>query len=150
MNDAFALQLTAQTKTHIEWLSVMRFGMATLMQDQQTLMQCVFVEAKRESERGEGLRKSQTVANIAAEIFDELRLKVGASAGSLERMVRPRTITKDFEADYMVFPDYHEAQTYAMEQEEKAAAPDDSWKIYALWASDLPNAPDQRPGATKL
>jgi hypothetical protein len=80
-----------------------------------------------------------------------------ARSGSLERMVRPRTITlsenvrqespvgfmvfahESIDVDYMVFPEEREARDYAMEQEEKANAPEDSWPIYALWASEWPN-----------
>jgi len=76
---------------------------------------------------------------------------------SLERMVRPRIITlsenvlqdeplsfmvfayQSMEVDYMVFPEELDARDYAMEQEEKANAPEDSWPIYALWASEWPN-----------
>ena len=41
---------------------------------------------------------------------------------------------KDIDHDYLIFPEYHEAQTYAMEQEEKADAPEGSWQIYPLQA----------------
>lgn len=89
-----------------------------------------------------------------------------AQAGSVQRIVRPRIIRlsenvrqenpvgfmvfahKDIDADYYIFPDYQEAQTYAMEQEEKSNVAEDSWPIYALWASEWPNAPGERPGAT--
>ena len=37
---------------------------------------------------------------------------------------------------YMVFPEEREARHYAMEQEEKANAAENSWPIYALWASE--------------
>lgn len=78
--------------------------------------------------------------------------------GSVQRIVGPRTITlsenvrqeeplafmvfayDDVDADYMVFPEEREALDYAMEQEEKANAAEDSWPIYALWASDWPNS----------
>lgn len=76
---------------------------------------------------------------------------------SLERLVRLRTITlsenvrqespvvfmvfahQDFETDYMVFPEEREARNYAMEQEERSDAPENSWPVYALWASEWPN-----------
>jgi len=83
----------------------------------------------------------------------------------LERVVRLRTIElsdavrqdktpvafmvfchRDIDHDYMIFPEESEARDYAMEQEEKANAPEDSWPIYALWASEWPNA-DIRRGA---
>ena len=75
----------------------------------------------------------------------------------LHAVVRPRVITlteevrqdvplaymvfchKDIDHDYMVFPDYHEAQSYAMEQEERAEMPEDTYPIYALWATRWPN-----------
>ncbi len=43
------------------------------------------------------------------------------------------------EQDYMFFGEEREARDYAMEQEEKANAPEDSWPIYALWAAEWPN-----------
>lgn len=42
------------------------------------------------------------------------------------------------DVDYMVFPEEREARDYAMDQEEKAKAPEGSWPIYALWASEWP------------
>lgn len=73
-----------------------------------------------------------------------------------QQVVRPRTVTlseniwqekpvafmvfahKSIDVDYVVFPEEREARDYAMEQEEKSNAPDDSWPIYALWASEWP------------
>lgn len=81
----------------------------------------------------------------------------GNNGGSLERMVGPRAITlsenvrqespvgfmvfahADMDADYMFFGEERDARNYAMEQEEKANAPEDAWPIYALWASEWPN-----------
>lgn len=72
-------------------------------------------------------------------------------------VVRPRTITlsdnvrqespvgfmvfahESIDVDYMVFPEEREARDYAMDQEAKANVPEDSWPIYALWASEWPN-----------
>jgi hypothetical protein len=45
---------------------------------------------------------------------------------------------KDIDHDYMIFPDENSARDFAMEQEEKANEPEDSWPIYALWATAWP------------
>ncbi len=76
MNDAFAIQLTNQTKTHEEWLSVMRFGMNTLLEDEITLIECVVTEAMREKARGDKPSNTQELPTIVWEILDELKLKL--------------------------------------------------------------------------
>jgi len=54
-NDALAIQLTNQTKTHKEWLSVMHFGMNTLLEEEITLIECVVTETLESTTRlGEG------------------------------------------------------------------------------------------------
>lgn len=45
---------------------------------------------------------------------------------------------KSLDFDYMIFFEERDAKDYAMEQEEKADMPEESWPIYALWASDWP------------
>lgn len=44
----------------------------------------------------------------------------------------------DSEVDYLVFFEENEARDNAMEQEESADAPENSWPVYALWASEWP------------
>lgn len=78
--EKLATQLCNSTKTHEEWLSVMRFGMNTLLGDQLVLIDCIFTEAKREKERADKPRNQQEVPAIAWEIFGELELKVVADA----------------------------------------------------------------------
>jgi len=83
--------------------------------------------------------------------------------GSMQPVVGPRTITlsenvrqeipvafmvfapANVEEDYFLFGEEREARDYAMEQEEKANAPEDSWPIYALWASEWPNSKVSEP-----
>lgn len=79
-NDAFAIHLTNQTKTHKEWLSVMRFGMNTLLEDEITLIECVVTEAMREKTRGDKPRNTQELPTIVWEILDELKLKLTLDA----------------------------------------------------------------------
>lgn len=74
--EQLATQLCNSTKTHEEWLSVMRFGMNTLLGDQLVLIDCIFTEAKREKERADKPRNQQEVPVIAWEIFGELELKI--------------------------------------------------------------------------
>ncbi len=71
-----ATQLCNSTKTHEEWLSVIRFGINTLLADQLVLIDCIFSEATREKERNDKPRNQQEVPVIAWEIFEELKLKI--------------------------------------------------------------------------
>lgn len=49
------------------------------------------------------------------------------------------------DTDYTIFTEEVDARDYAMDQEEKANAPEESWPIYALWASDWPREKSDRP-----
>lgn len=69
----FAIQLTDSCKTHEEWLSVMHFGMGTLLRSQPLLMECIVREAERECKRT-GL-PSRVPADHARAIMVELGLK---------------------------------------------------------------------------
>lgn len=74
--EQLATKLCNSTETHEEWLSVMRFGMNTLLGDPLVLIDCIFTEAKREKERNDKPRNQQEVPAIAWEIFEELELKI--------------------------------------------------------------------------
>lgn len=75
-DEKFASQLCNATKTHEEWLSVMRFGMSTLLGDQCVLIDLIFTEAVREKGRNDKPRNKQEVPAIIWEIFEELELIV--------------------------------------------------------------------------
>ena len=75
-----AKQLCNSTKTHEEWLSVMRFGLNTLLGDQLVLIDCIFTEAMREKTRGDKPRNTQELPTIVWEILDELKLKLTLDA----------------------------------------------------------------------
>jgi hypothetical protein len=45
----FATNLAANTKSHEEWLSVVKFGLGTLLENQGTLAEIIAAEAARES-----------------------------------------------------------------------------------------------------
>jgi len=47
--ERFATNLAANTKTHDEWLLVVKFGLGTLLQNQGTLAEILAAEAARES-----------------------------------------------------------------------------------------------------
>ena len=47
--ERFATNLAASTKTHDEWLSVVKFGLQTLLENQGTLAEIIAVEAAREA-----------------------------------------------------------------------------------------------------
>lgn len=49
--ETFAVTLTDSTKTHDEWLAVVRFGLSTLMENQSLLIEVIVREAQREAER---------------------------------------------------------------------------------------------------
>ena len=73
----FAIQLTDAAKTHEEWLSIVRFGMATLLENQLLLMECIVREACRQKDRSPV--KSRVVADEARQIMEELGLRIGMS-----------------------------------------------------------------------
>jgi len=70
------IRLCNATKSHAEWLSLMNFGLHSLISDQLTLIECIFAEAAREKERNDKPRNKQELPAIAWEIFDELGLKI--------------------------------------------------------------------------
>ena len=50
-SENFAITLTDKCKTHSEWLSVVRYGLASLLQNQPLLIEIIVREAVREIER---------------------------------------------------------------------------------------------------
>ena len=78
--EQMAKQLCNSTKTHEEWLSVMRFGLNTLLGDQLVLIDCIFTEAQREYDRKDKPRNTQELPTIVWEILDELKLKLTLDA----------------------------------------------------------------------
>lgn len=53
---SLATELCKKTNSHQEWITLMTFGMPTLLKDQEVLMECIFMEAEREARRTEGAR----------------------------------------------------------------------------------------------
>ncbi len=47
----FAIDLTDKCQTHEQWLTVMRFGLGTLLKNQPLLMECIVRESDREAHR---------------------------------------------------------------------------------------------------
>ena len=70
----FAVTMTDQCTTHEQWLSVMRFGMGTLIEDSAFLVELIVREAERERDRT-GLSHRRT-SDDAAAIFRRLGLRV--------------------------------------------------------------------------
>jgi hypothetical protein len=64
----FAVELAAKTKTHEEWLSVVRFGLGTLLNNQSLLAEIVVAEATREAEKMPTHKASDEVAKILREL----------------------------------------------------------------------------------
>lgn len=69
----FVIKLTDAAKSHEEWLSIVRFGLATLLENQLLLMECIVREACRERERS--TLKTRVAADEARKIMEELGLR---------------------------------------------------------------------------
>lgn len=77
--EQFALDLADNSETHEQWLSIVRFGLKTLIEEQILLVEIISREAKRETERS-GL-KSRDVSDDMRAIFGELGLRIVLPAG---------------------------------------------------------------------
>lgn len=51
--ERFATNLASSTKTHDEWLSVVKFGLGTLLENQGTLAEILAAEAAREAAKND-------------------------------------------------------------------------------------------------
>lgn len=72
-DENFAVELTDKCENRAQWLSVMRFGMDTLMKEPKLLMELVVRRASRELE--ESKPGAKVVADFAADLVSELGLK---------------------------------------------------------------------------
>lgn len=70
----FAIQLTDNAKNHDEWLSIVRFGLLTLLENPLLLMECIVREAERQKDQS-GVIDRHT-ADEARAIMEELGLRV--------------------------------------------------------------------------
>lgn len=70
----FAIKITDTCETHQEWLSLVRYGLYTLLQNQPLLIEIIVREAVREIERGH-VPGSHVAADEARRIFQELGLR---------------------------------------------------------------------------
>jgi hypothetical protein len=76
--EAFARKLIEGCDTHDAWLSVVRFGLATLLDDQPLLIELIFREATKMvdwSKAGAGFIPVKEVQRI----FEELGLKLDST-----------------------------------------------------------------------
>lgn len=64
----FAVNLTTQTKSHEEWLAVVRYGLGTLLTNQGLLGEIIVNEAVREAEKVPTHKASDEVAKILREL----------------------------------------------------------------------------------
>lgn len=71
----FAVDLAANTKTHDEWLAVVRFGLGTLLKNQALLAEILVAEAMREASKISTHKSSDEIARICDELG--LRFVVG-------------------------------------------------------------------------
>jgi hypothetical protein len=69
----FAVELTDKCENRAQWLSVMRFGLETLMKEPKLLMELVVRRASRELAESQSVTK--VVADFAADLLSELGLK---------------------------------------------------------------------------
>lgn len=71
--DDFAVKLTDQCSSHKEWLGVVRFGLKTLIDDPQLLIEIITREACKEVVRSPC--KTYVPSDFARTIMDELGLR---------------------------------------------------------------------------
>jgi hypothetical protein len=70
----FAIDLTDNSQSHEDWLSVVRFGMGTLLENQALFFEIIWREAEKQLKR-KGV-ESRKLSDEAVQIFRELKLKV--------------------------------------------------------------------------
>ena len=76
--EQFAVDLTDKSPDHVAWLSIVRYGMGTLLENQPLFIEIIFREAVKQLER-ENL-PSRTVSDEARFIFEELQLQITSAA----------------------------------------------------------------------
>lgn len=74
MATILAIRLCEMAQNHDEWVEIMHFGMESLLEDREILIQCIFDEATRQKTRG----NNDDIAGIIADIFEELELTITA------------------------------------------------------------------------
>jgi len=72
--EAFAIRLTDGSPDHDAWLSIIRYGLGTLLENQPLFIEIVFRESAKQLER-KGIT-SRVIADEARAIFDELGLRL--------------------------------------------------------------------------
>lgn len=73
MDENFAIELTDKCRTDAEWLSVMRFGLETLLKNPSVLMECITRRAEVLKQQSE--LPSKVTADFAVELFKTLGLR---------------------------------------------------------------------------
>ena len=71
--EQFAIDLTDNSRTHDDFLLLVRFGMKTLLEHQTVLIEIIFREAERELKRKN--LAGRTISDEGRKIFDELGLR---------------------------------------------------------------------------
>lgn len=71
----FIAQLTASTETHEEWLAIVRFGLGTLLDDQEAFAKLIGAEAARMVQHHLGTTEGLLSDSVAL-ILKELGLKL--------------------------------------------------------------------------
>jgi hypothetical protein len=76
----FVLNLGDQCKTHDAWLALIRFGMGTLLSDQDVLTEILVDEAEREAERHTHGEAKHIASDHLFSIMSELGLRFATAA----------------------------------------------------------------------
>ena len=72
----YGISLLDQSTSHEDWLKIMRFGLATLAQNQPLLLELIFAETLREMKRQECEWTAHEIAMQSQEICRELGLRL--------------------------------------------------------------------------
>jgi hypothetical protein len=75
--EQFAIEITDKCKTHQEWVAVVNFGLATLLQNQTLLIEIIVREAMRQIDRKKAT--SFPIADEVSLIFAELGLHLSVT-----------------------------------------------------------------------
>ena len=82
--ESFAVNLTDQSETHDDWLSIVRYGLGTLTENQPLFFEIIWREVAKMQKR-HGIT-GRVVADDARQIFQELDLRICPSEPTQPRI----------------------------------------------------------------
>lgn len=74
IDDDFIIELLKHTESHEDWLKAVRFGLATLQENQSLFAEVLVMEALRMAERDS--RNSGVASDFISNILTELELEI--------------------------------------------------------------------------